>query len=257
MRLVGNNDGLHWSWNWSEGLNEAEEQHLINLKVLFEGFSFQPTCSDRWRWIPNTNGIFSIKSCYSWLVDSRQEGSLDDNLLNAIKKLWRTDVPSKVHAFGWRLLLNRLPTRASLNRRCIFPNAHYLPCVFCFQNVEDNAHLSFFRRFSKVVWDEVYKWLGQQSLLDNEGWNHFVSFGDLSNSKVDGRVRHLIWLATTWIIWKHRNNVIFNGALPDTKLIIDEVKTFAWLWFSNRFGIKTCITFSCWCIDPMACFQST
>jgi hypothetical protein len=34
--------------------------------------------------------------------------------------------------------------------------------------------------------------------------------------KDDGRVCHLKWLATTSNIWKHKNNVIFNGVIPDT-----------------------------------------
>jgi hypothetical protein len=93
--------------------------------------------------------------------------------------------------------------------------------------------------------------------LDIAGWNHFVLFGESVNMKVDGRVRHLIWLATTWTIWKHRNNVIFNGVLPDAKFVINEIKTFSWMWFSYRFGRKSRIPFSCWCIDPMSCFQNT
>jgi hypothetical protein len=32
----------------------------------------------------------------------------------AVKKLWKNDIPSKVNFFGWRLLLEKLPTRAAL-----------------------------------------------------------------------------------------------------------------------------------------------
>jgi hypothetical protein len=62
---------------------------------------------------------------------------------------------------------------------------------------------------------------------------------------------------TTWNIWKLRNNVIFNGTLPVVLSIVDDIKVSSWIWFSNRFGRKSCILFSSWCIDPLACFQIT
>ncbi|PNX70732.1 hypothetical protein L195_g057688, partial [Trifolium pratense] len=34
-----------------------------------------------------------------------------------IQQLWKNNVPSKINIFGWRLLLEKLPTRASLNHR--------------------------------------------------------------------------------------------------------------------------------------------
>jgi hypothetical protein len=95
------------------------------------------------------------------LLEYRQVEALDANVLAAIKYLCRNDVSSKVNVFGWRLLLNRLSTRLGLNRRCILLNSHDLPCVFCFLNIEDNAHLFFFCPFSKGVWNAVFSWLGK------------------------------------------------------------------------------------------------
>ncbi|GAU45905.1 hypothetical protein TSUD_280460 [Trifolium subterraneum] len=53
---------------------------------------------------------------YVMIAESQME-ELDSNVLNAIRQLWRNDVPSKVLFFGWRLLLERLPTRVALNHR--------------------------------------------------------------------------------------------------------------------------------------------
>jgi hypothetical protein len=61
----------------------------------------------------------------------------------------------------------------------------------------------------------------------------------------------LIWLATSWNIWMFRNNVILNVVIPDVASLLDEIKIISWMWFTSRFGRKSCIHFSCWCIDLM------
>jgi hypothetical protein len=48
--------------------------------------------------------------------------SLDHVVLEAIKKLWKNDAPSKVLVFGWRFLLDRLLTRSALSHRGILNN---------------------------------------------------------------------------------------------------------------------------------------
>jgi hypothetical protein len=65
-----------------------------------------------------------------------------DNVLNAIRKHWLNDVPSKVAVFGWRLLQGRLPTKSALQYKGILLNPHDLPCafVFCLPRI---VHISF------------------------------------------------------------------------------------------------------------------
>jgi hypothetical protein len=60
-------------------------------------------------------------------------------------------------------------------------------------------------------------------------WNHFLSFGSMIKSKKSKHVRHLIWLATTWCIWKLITLVVFIATLPNVSQYIDEVKVFSWI----------------------------
>jgi hypothetical protein len=82
-----------------------------------------------------------------------------------------------------------------------------------------------------------------------EGRNHFLIFSDLFKVKDKGCVCHLVWLATTWNIWKLGNNVILNGVTPDASSILDEIKLTSWMWFTSRYGRKACIPYSSWCYD--------
>jgi hypothetical protein len=81
-------------------LTEDEEYKTTELSELLHGFSLQSEEADSWRWIPETNGIFSIKSCYNVLLSNNQITGMDSNVLGAIKQLWKNDIPSKVLVFG-------------------------------------------------------------------------------------------------------------------------------------------------------------
>jgi hypothetical protein len=89
-------------------------------------------------------------------------------VLLAIKKLWRTDIPSKVNVFGWWLLLGRLPTRLALYRRGVLVNPQDLLCVFCSLVGEDIPHLFFSCNFTKNIWNEVSTWIGKNCPLGEQ-----------------------------------------------------------------------------------------
>jgi hypothetical protein len=143
------------------------------------------------------------------------------------------------------------------NYRGILNNPHDLPCVFYFHHIEDCVHLFYCCSFSKGVWEVVFNWVGKRLSMDAVSWNHFSLFGTLFNFQKGGRINHLLWLATTWNIWKLRNQVVFNGVTRNAFLLLDDIKSFSWLWFSGRFARNFCISFSDWCQNPMSFILSS
>ncbi|XP_045791976.1 uncharacterized protein LOC123886728 [Trifolium pratense] len=255
--LQGNGLVPLWKWNWSESLSVNEAQQLTELQGLFDGFSLHNNNHDQWRWIPDSNGLFTVKSCYTYLLDLRQVELQDAHVLEAIQHLWKSDVPSKVNVFDWRLLLNRLPTRATFHHHGILTSHHELSCVFCFQQAEDEKHFFFSCPFSKGVWNTVLSWLGTSLQTGVEGRDHFLLFGDFLKMKDKGRVRYLVWLATTWNIWNLRNKVIFKGNISDVSSLLKTIKLHFLLWFTNLYESKTCTPFPFWCLNLMSCILST
>jgi hypothetical protein len=69
---------------------------------------------------------------------------LNPSVLSAVQSLWENDIPSKVGVFGWRLLLEKLPTFTFVY-------------VFCFNEVEDCPHLFFKCQFMKQVWSRIFR----------------------------------------------------------------------------------------------------
>jgi hypothetical protein len=75
---------------------------------------------DRWVWVPNSSGAFTVNSTYWYIINL----FVPQNLIGmyesqAFVSLWNCRAPSKIQAFGWQLLLDRIPTRQNLLRRSI------------------------------------------------------------------------------------------------------------------------------------------
>jgi hypothetical protein len=86
--------------------------------------------------------------------------------------------------------------------------------------------------------------------------NHFSLFGEFLKGGSTKKCRHIIWLATTWSLWKMRNNIIFRGEVVNISSLVDHIIYFAWFWFIGRSGLNVNVTFFDWCNDPLACIQS-
>jgi hypothetical protein len=76
---------------------------------------------------------------------------------------------------------------------------------------------------------------------------HFTLFGELFKGSKFKRYRHIIWLATTWSIWRTRNNIIFRGDSVNVSTLLDQIIYIAWFWYIGRGGFNTSSTFSDWC----------
>lgn len=100
--------------------------------------------------------FFYVKSCYDILNHDAGFFPLQPNLMLALDILWVYRVPLKVKVFGWRVLLNRLPTRSNLGDIGVISNSHDKACVFCFQAVEEADYVFLICPRTRMVW----KWLG-------------------------------------------------------------------------------------------------
>ncbi|MCI18621.1 putative non-LTR retroelement reverse transcriptase related protein, partial [Trifolium medium] len=93
-----------WRWRrrlfvWEEGL--FEECCLLLANEL-----------DKWRWLPDFDGVYSVSSAYYWLT---HQAPMDPSSHKDV--VWNKLVPLKVSLFMWCLLNNRLPTKDDLIRR--------------------------------------------------------------------------------------------------------------------------------------------
>ncbi|MCI26525.1 putative ribonuclease H protein, partial [Trifolium medium] len=121
--MISSREGLIWRWEWRDSLTQSEEHDLIKLKELLLDVNLNPNSADRWRWIIGSASLFSVNSCYNFLVLLGSSESINPTMLVAIKNLWKNDVPSKVH-------------------------------------VENCSHLFYSCNFTQMVWNAIFKWMG-------------------------------------------------------------------------------------------------
>lgn len=72
---------------------------------------------DEFFWIKNVVEQLIVKSCY--LIVSQPNESLlwTSDIRKPLGFMWDIKVPSRIHMFGWRLLINRLLTHDQLATR--------------------------------------------------------------------------------------------------------------------------------------------
>lgn len=92
---------------------------------------------------PHSSGLFSPSSTYHLLSQSSSYIlRLSDQVLEVIDKVQKSFAPSKVLAFSWQLLLDRVPTQSNFFSRGSF---QILPlfCAFCAENSLNPPFISY------------------------------------------------------------------------------------------------------------------
>ncbi|CAJ2641645.1 unnamed protein product [Trifolium pratense] len=245
-----------WKIEWSSVLSAAEQELAQELDTLLTGFFPYPNDKDRVRWNIHQTGQFSVQSTYVFLLSRVVTLAIDENVVEALNQLWTNDMPSKVSIFGWRLLLSRLPTRMALAKKGVIVNPRELCCAFCFREEEDIDHVFFNCSFSQQIWKGIFVWLNVDFIPYEVCWQHFISFGALVKNKSYAKARHVIWLATTWSLWRARNNIMFRGDVINLQSLVNQIIYISWFWFVGRITSKSSLVFSDWCKDPLSCIFS-
>jgi hypothetical protein len=97
--------------------------------------------------------------------------------------------------------------------------------------------------------------LGVNTIAFNTISQHFLLSGQLLKGRKFKRMKHIIWLATTWCTWRARNNIIFRGDLVNVSSLVNQIIYFSWLWFIGRQKINVEFSFQEWCNNPLECIH--
>jgi hypothetical protein len=152
IRDMGRWENGVWRWEllWRRRFFAWEEPMLCDLEVVINGVVMEDV-EDSWEWVLNVEEGFKVKSLFIHL----QSTLLPQNLVSqsakfACKNVWRSAVPSKVSAFAWQLLLDRVSTKDNLVKRGLMHWGEDM-CSLCGLNVETTRHLFLHCRFAAAV----------------------------------------------------------------------------------------------------------
>jgi hypothetical protein len=246
---------VNWILEWRRRLFVWEERLVIQLMELINSVEVS-TNNDRWGWIPNNSCEFTIKSTY-WSIINLYISLDPIDLLEskAFMSLWKCCAPSKVQAFGWQLLIDRLPTRQNLFRRQINLGEGNHHCVWCGAELETAVHLFLYCDFSRKIWAKVFVWLGLDFSLPHNLFSILCCLRDSTGSKTKKKGLVMIWSAVVWKIWLSRNAAIFKNEITSVLDVVEAAKVLSWKWWLNRTkpgGV--CLLYE-WLQDPWSCLD--
>ncbi|KAK2446576.1 hypothetical protein QL285_017365 [Trifolium repens] len=255
--LRGAEDGVErWNFVWRRRLFVWEENLLSDLREVINNVTLVNE-RDRWGWIPNAGGDFSVKSAYDTVVKLFVPmESMEQVYTRAFATLWKCVAPSKVLGFAWQLLLERIPTRCNLARRQIQLLDNEQRCVWCGREDETVMHLFIYCDFARQVWMEIFNWLGVTFSLPHNLFSILNLFRDCYGKKQRRKGVVLIWAAVVWALWRMRNTVIFENGTTSSSSVVEDIKLSAWKWWVGRLESSAgCCLFYEWQAEPLLCMD--
>ncbi|XP_024033517.1 uncharacterized protein LOC112095650 [Citrus clementina] len=157
---------------------------------------------DNWFWLPDSKGLYSVRSCYKMLDTLHPPPSS-----SAWRKLWLLPIPAKVKNFLWRALTNVLPTADNLLQRRVEVQAS---CPICHTSSETVFHVLVTYPFAKACWiSSVLGFNGSCGLWlnrNNKVWND-----------VNGRVQNVVNSAgQNLFLWQQARKSVFVPSSLDS-----------------------------------------
>ena len=216
-------------WSWRRRLWAWEEALLEECRALLFDISLVPNVSDIWEWLPDIVEGYSVKGAYDLLTNGH-----DSQMGIPLELVWHHQVPLKVSVFAWRLIRDRLPTKANLAIRGVIP-ADDIFCVSGCGHVETVEHLFLSCSTFAALWQQVCEWIGVLGVDSNIIADHLVQFTHMTGvGKAKSLFMQLIWLLCSWVIWNERNNRLFNNTVIIVPRLLDKVKLLSLGWLKAK-----------------------
>jgi hypothetical protein len=252
--VVTGEDIIVWNLNWRRGLFVWEDSLVTRLRALLSQVKLS-TGTDVWWWKVDPEGVFLVKSAYSLLLAELSDMVDSGGRVNPVFDfIWKSPAPSKLIAFSWQLIHNRIPTKDNLARRGILGGVTHGNCVMCSGMLETANHLFLHCDYAFSIWLEVFRWLGVTVVMPTDLSMLFEYFIGLARSKKSRKGFMLVWHTTLWLIWRSRNDVIFNNKLKSATDCVEDIKVLSWKWSAHKLKILPCLFYE-WVWDPGDCFN--
>ncbi|KAJ9558649.1 LOW QUALITY PROTEIN: hypothetical protein OSB04_013263 [Centaurea solstitialis] len=241
-RLLLTVEENNWNWEWRRALRSDREcGQLQDLKndcssIRYEGGE------DRWTWRLESAGNFTVSSLRAALDDmTLKKGDLTTR--------WNNLVPRKVRIHFSRTRMDRVPTKKNLTMKGIHLDS--VVCVLCKGQVEDRDHIFATSPKSTEVRRAINKWWSDaipepaDSLLGVLGTDL-----DLSKSSKREVIKDAIVQSYTWVVWKARNEELFNGKPFCPLRAANDIHSLVFSWVSSRSKVGFSLTWYDWSCNP-------
>jgi hypothetical protein len=173
-------------------------------------------------------------------------------MLLVFKYMWKCGVPSKVCAFSWQLLLDRIQTKDNLLKRRIIQEQQG-QCVTCGLVRETALHLFLHCNLAAKIWYDIMRWIGFVIILPHNLASSMAMLIHCARNKKEKVGLSLIWCAAMWVIWNVRNGCIFNNDVVFVEDMVEQIKILSWRrWYIGRVAKSLFLLYE-WKWSPLDC----
>ncbi|KAD5962096.1 hypothetical protein E3N88_13569 [Mikania micrantha] len=236
-RMETHGSETNLKWNWTRNVVAGPEENELKLCTI-ESKKLQVSNElDRWEWEGDTTGNYMV---HSIKCNIEKEMFSGDNMIFERSK-W---VPIKLNFFGWRVGLDKIPTRVALAKRNVWISSTV--CDSCGLELETVDHLFLHCNVANQVWELVKSWCKISGNMGATIKEVLQFSNNLKGEKKYKKLVHSIILVTISILWKARNDRIFSKIKWSTEKIMEEIKLCSFIWIKNRTNSNS-IDWSSWC----------
>ncbi|GJZ23911.1 RNA-directed DNA polymerase, eukaryota, reverse transcriptase zinc-binding domain protein [Tanacetum coccineum] len=191
-----------WAWDWRRPVNGGRAFADLNNLLIDIGLLNVEVDRDCVVSSLSTDGSYSVSFIRKYIDNCMIANSLPSTR-------WCKIIPRKVNIFMWRLLLDRLPHRLNLSSCGL--DIDSILCPVCSEHVESNSHAFFSCSAASNIWRLVRGWcdLKIPTLSSCDEWD--IWYTSWKASKVEKDRAYVIFAAACWMLWRFRNNHIFNS----------------------------------------------
>ncbi|RZC72097.1 hypothetical protein C5167_035319 [Papaver somniferum] len=138
-----------WNIDPCRRLKDQEIQEVMEFSRILDNQGILAE-SDKRKWTSNSQGTFSVSSCYTWLM--HDQGRTTPTKFPS-DYIWNKTIPTKVSFLVWATAHRVVPTLSMLSRR-------RMAVVICNNNEESVEHLFLHCPFVWQIWEHFLHQLG-------------------------------------------------------------------------------------------------
>ncbi|XP_071695666.1 uncharacterized protein [Rutidosis leptorrhynchoides] len=238
-RIVKIGDICSGSWCWTRSPLGRALGELENLSNMINSFVFRNIDGDSWSWNMTSSGRFTTKA----LTDLIEEKIFAGNTLH-IETQCNNLIPKKIEVFTWRARLRRLAVRVM--------DLDSILCPLCNNDIESVEHSLILCQNAMEVWKKVYNWWGFTNVSNLSISEAFLGRSSHRLSPLQEKAWQAVECVSGYLIWKNRNQKIFNNKTWNSPMALNEVQVKSFEWISRRIKGRS-IDWLMWLSNPISC----